>query len=66
MLNEGTFSFDNVNSPINDARHFVNKVPAMMDQKFKVTRPWIGNPSYIGQSQGFNTLGAQPSTLGSI
>ena len=41
-------------------------MPAMMDQKFKVTRPWIGNPSYIGQSQGFNILGAQPSMVGGI
>ena len=64
MLNEGTFSFDNVNSPINDARHFVNKVPAMMDQKLKITRP--RNPPYIGLSQDCHTVGAQPSMMGSI
>jgi len=42
----------------------VNKVPAMMDQKLKITRP--RNPPYIGLSQDCHTVGAQPSMMGSI
>jgi len=38
------------------AQNFV-KVPVMMDQKLKITRPQMENPSYIGLSQGCDTVG---------
>ena len=46
--------------------YFENKMPKIMNQQLKITRPQMENPLYISLSQGYNTLGIQPSIISII